>query len=64
VTLKEWLEANQMTQEQFAAVSGIGQSSVSRVCVGGSCKPAVALAIYEATEGAVTPNDIYLREAA
>jgi predicted XRE-type DNA-binding protein len=64
VTLKEWLEANQMTQEQFASVSGIGQSSVSRVCVGGHCLPATAVKIYEATEGAVTPNDIYLHQAA
>lgn len=53
-----------MTQQQFADISGVSQSSVSRVCVGGICDPATALRIYEATEGAVTPNDIYLPRAA
>lgn len=64
MTLKEWLAANGMTQDQFAEEWGIGQSTVSRVCVGGHCKPAVAIVIHTATKGAVTPNDIYLQQAA
>jgi DNA-binding XRE family transcriptional regulator len=64
VTLKEWLAKNGITQDQFAEEWGIGQSTVSRVCMGGNCKPSVAIVIHTATSGAVTPNDIYLSQAA
>jgi predicted XRE-type DNA-binding protein len=60
VKLREWLAENQMTQEQFTGVSGIGQSTISRLCLGGICSSKAALKIYDVTEGAVTPNDIFL----
>lgn len=63
MTLKDWLAEKGMTQEQFAEAWSIGQSTVSRICMGGFCKPSVALVIHTATEGAVTPNDIYLPRA-
>jgi transcriptional regulator with XRE-family HTH domain len=56
--LGEWLKAEAMTQDQFAALSGISIASVSRL-VRGQQRPDwdTMQKIADATAGAVQPND-------
>lgn len=62
--LKDWLKANDVTQEQFEATSGVPQSTISRICKGGDSTDDTKRRIYEATNGEVTPNWLVLGKAA
>ena len=56
--LEQYLSAHKLTQQEFASRVGITQSRVSRILSGSRGMPHRLLQrIYEATEGAVTPND-------
>jgi transcriptional regulator with XRE-family HTH domain len=56
--LREWLKKNGITQDQFAADNGIGQSTLSMLCTGAR-RPSLKMMgrIAAATRGEVTPND-------
>jgi 3,4-dihydroxy 2-butanone 4-phosphate synthase/GTP cyclohydrolase II len=62
MTLAEYLAEAGLTQYAFAERAGITQAYVSRLVTGASLAVSrdVAGRIYEATGGAVTPNDIFL----
>lgn len=62
MTLAEYFSQTGLTQQQFAARAGITQAYVSRIVAGlcSSVSGEVARRIYAATEGEVTPNDIFL----
>jgi transcriptional regulator with XRE-family HTH domain len=62
MTLPEWLEREKqkrgLTREEFARRIGKSGGLISRICDGGWVSRETALAIYEATGGEVTPNDL------
>lgn len=61
MTLKEWIAADKArTQQKLADACGVEQSTIARIVAGGSCSAALMRAIHDATEGAVTPNDLVL----
>jgi transcriptional regulator with XRE-family HTH domain len=62
MTLAEYLSETGLTQSAFAARVGITQAYVSRILAGvyESVSQDVVRRIYDATEGEVTPNDIFL----
>jgi hypothetical protein len=63
--LGRWLSENHRTLESFAQEIGTNKSSVSGFCNGRSIpRRRLMLAIYEATDGAVQPNDFYGIESA
>ncbi len=51
--LKDWLKANNLTQEQFEERSGVSQAVISRACNGGGVTEENAQKILAATGGAV-----------
>jgi 3,4-dihydroxy 2-butanone 4-phosphate synthase/GTP cyclohydrolase II len=55
--LLTWLSMNGMTQTQFADMVGVHPSQISRICKGQWPERKTAMAIIEATSGAVTPED-------
>lgn len=60
--LNDWLQQNGVTQQQFAAVAGISQSTISRLIHSPEKRnPSWKLldAISKATGGAVTANDFF-----
>lgn len=60
MTLKAWLSKEGMTQTKFAEKSGLILQSVSRYVNGRIPQDKeTVVAIYEATNGEVTPNDLY-----
>ncbi len=54
MTLSEYLQANGLRQEEFAARMGVAQATVSRWCNGLMPRRAHLLRIIELTGGAVT----------
>jgi DNA-binding transcriptional regulator YdaS (Cro superfamily) len=61
MTLDQYLSENRIKQDAFATRLGISQPTVSRL-VGGKQLPSPGLVkrIYWMTEGAVTPNDLFM----
>ena len=58
--LEDWLKARDLTQIQFAEISGVDQPTISRIIKDPhKRKPGweVLVAIARATDGEVTPND-------
>ncbi len=63
MTLEDYLASKGLTQEEFALSIGISQSTVSRLSSGtGNASLALLKDIFEATRGAVTPNDFLPQE--
>ncbi len=61
MTLERYLAEHKLTQQEFAKRIGYTQSRVSRILSGEMGMPDRLLKqIYEATDGAVTPNDFLL----
>ena len=59
MTLDTYLSDKAITEPAFAALVGIDQSTVNRVRRGAIPSAAVMRRICAATNGAVTPNDIF-----
>lgn len=57
MTLDRYLSEQKLTQHAFAKRIGVTQSRVSRILSGGTVPGRLLQRIYEATDGAVTPND-------
>lgn len=60
--LEAWLKAKDMTQLAFAERSGLSQTTISRlISEPEKRKPGwdVIKAVYDATDGAVTANDLF-----
>lgn len=58
MTLEAYLARNGLTQWEFASLIGVSQPTVSRLSSGGHNAPLSLLKdIFDATNGAVTPND-------
>ena len=55
--LKDWLSMNGFTQASFSEIIGVHESTIARICKGQWPERRTALAIMEATSGAVTPED-------
>ncbi len=56
--IKTYIKRKSLTEAQFAALIGVGQSAVSRYMSGKRVPEwKVLLRIVEATKGAVKPND-------
>lgn len=65
MTLKDWIAASpDRTQQKVADAIGCDQAFVSRICNGAQCSADVMKRIFDATSGAVTPNDLVLGAAA
>lgn len=60
MSLIEWMEANGVTQMQFAERTGISQRTISHIKHGGNTDFENLRKIHEVTDGAVTPNMIIL----
>ncbi len=58
--LDEWLDDNGITRSAFGKLIGKDKSTVSRICSGKvSMDRETVAAIFRATKGVVTPNDLY-----
>lgn len=58
--LEKYLAQNAIKQSNFALIIGTKQSVISKYCAGQQIpRPDVMTAIYNATNGQVTPNDFY-----
>jgi predicted XRE-type DNA-binding protein len=64
MTLKEWLKESGTTQLELSERAGLDQATISRAMNAGVCSRATMLALYDATSGAVTPNDLVLERVA
>lgn len=63
--LQDWIDKTEgMTQEKLALLCGCGQPTIARIVAGGATSQGIMEAIFEATEGEVTPNDIVLGDKA
>ena len=62
--LSIYLRDKNLTQVEFAELASTTQATISRVCRGHIPSRPIMQQIFVATEGAVTPNDIYQIEAA
>lgn len=60
MTLKDYLERQSLSEKAFAATVGADQSTIHRVKTGALVpRPDLMKRIVEATQGDVTPNDLY-----
>lgn len=64
MTLKDWLETEDVKQEWLAEKLDMSQSTVSRIISGADTTDSIKRRIYRITEGAVTPNWMVLGRAA
>lgn len=62
MNLGDWLRAKPMTQPAFAKLSGVSQTTISRVVNGGDTTNETMRKIYDATDGEVTPNWLVLNK--
>ena len=59
MTLDQWLQANDVTESDFAKRISSSQASVNRYRKGRIPEPKVMRRIFAATGGAVTADDFY-----
>ena len=64
LSLKEWREQNDKTQGDVAGVLGVAPRTISHIEGGGNTTFANLKAIYDLTDGQVTPNMIVLGKPA
>ena len=56
--LNEFLDKTAMPQAELARRAGVANNTIWAILQGRDCRISVAIKIYEATDGQVTPNDI------
>ncbi len=59
MTLENYMKKNGMTPATMAEAIGVSRPAMHRYLHGRTPETPVVLAIYKATGGAVTPNDLY-----
>ena len=59
MTVSQYLDANSLTQVEFARQIGVDQATVHRMTKGHVPSSAVIEAIMRATSGAVSANDFF-----
>lgn len=58
--IRSYLKSNKITQAEFAALVGTSAQAISCFCLGQRIpRPDVMRKIFDATNGAVTPNDFF-----
>lgn len=58
--IRFYLKSNKITQAEFAALVGTSAQAISCFCLGQRIpRPDVMRKIFDATNGAVTPNDFF-----
>lgn len=63
MTLRQYLNEQQLSERAFAEKIGVKQATVNRYCAGRVPQPEVMRKITEITSGQVTANDFFAEAA-